>query len=407
VLTIVVASDHAAINGGLSKVAIESAIGLASRGHRVFYFAAVAPVEQRLQEAGVNVICLNQPDLLDDPSALRAAQRGIWNLDAARGINSLLNTLDPAETILHVHGWAKALSPSIGRVISHSTIPTVVTIHEYFLACPNGAFYNYRQQANCPLEPLSLACLSTNCDVRAYKHKAFRVVRQAALWWLGGLPGQIRHFICISELQRSVIQRYLPTEAKIYSVANPISVEDKGPCRAENNDTFLFVGRLSAEKGAVLFAHAAQQTGLKAAFVGDGGEAAHIRAILPDAEFRGWLPPDKVVDAMRTARALVFPSLWYECQPLTTFEALANGVPVIVSDNCAGREAVRNEETGIWFTSGDIDGLAAAMRRLADGNAAAAMGDAAYSSYWRDPLSLERHLDKLEETYARMQGDLH
>jgi glycosyltransferase involved in cell wall biosynthesis len=380
---------------------------LASRGYHVIYFAAVAPIEPRLREAGVDVICLGQPDLLNDPSTVRAAGRGIWNRQAARAFRALLTTLDPAETILHVHGWAKALSPSIGRVIGEFRIPTVMTIHEYFLACPNGAFFNYRQQKNCPLRPLSFACISTNCDVRAYGHKAFRVVRQGALWWLGGMPGEIRHFICISELQRKVIESYLPAEANIHSVANPIAVEDKGPCGSEDNDTFLFVGRLSAEKGAVLFAEAARRTGLKAAFVGDGGEAAHIRAILPDAEFRGWLPPDKVVEAMRTARALVFPSLWYECQPLTTFEALANGVPVIVSDNCAGREAVRDEENGLWFKSGDIDGLARAMRRLADANEAARMGRAAYSTYWREPLSLGRHLDRLEDTYAQMQRNAH
>ena len=53
----------------------------------------------------------------------------------------------------------------------------------------------------------------------------------------------------MSELQRNIIQPYLPPEAKIYSVANPISMEDRGPCGSENNDTFLFVGRLSQEKG--------------------------------------------------------------------------------------------------------------------------------------------------------------
>lgn len=402
-LTIVVASDHAAINGGLAKVAIESAIGLASRGHCVHYFAAVPPVEPRLRTAGVHVICLDQPDLLKDQSTFRAAQRGIWNRQAASAIEGLLSTLDPEQTILHLHGWAKGLSPSIGRVISHSRIPTVVTIHEYFLACPNGAFYNYRKQANCPLEPMSLACLSTNCDMRAYGHKAFRVVRQAALWWFGGMPGQIRHFICLSELQRSVIQRYLPSQARIYSVANPILVEDKGPCRPEHNDCFLFVGRLSAEKGAVLFAEAAQRTGLRAAFAGVGCEESRIRSIVPDAEMHGWLPPDEVVEKMRSARALVFPSLWYECQPLTTFEALANGVPVIVSDNCAGREAVGNGQTGLWFKSGDVDELAAAMRKLADSKTAAAMGSAAYASYWRNPLSLDRHIDNLEQTYERMR----
>jgi glycosyltransferase involved in cell wall biosynthesis len=400
VLTIVVASDHASINGGLAKVAIESAIGLARRGHRVIYFAGVPPVEPRLHEGGVEVVCLNQPDLLGEESTFRAATRGVWNVPAAAGLSELLRSLDARNTILHIHGWAKSLSPSIGRVVAAAPVPTVHTIHEYFLACPNGAFFNYRQQRNCPLKPLSLACVTTNCDVRAYRHKAFRVVRQAALWWVGGMPGKLRHFICISDLQRQVIEPYLPAEANIYAVANPISVEDRGPCHSENNDAFLFVGRLSAEKGAVMFAEAAQRTGVKAVFVGDGGEAGRIRSIFPEAELRGWLPPDQVLAAMRQARALVFPSLWYECQPLTTFEALANGVPVIVSDNCAGRESVQNGENGLWFESGDIEGLAGAMRRLSDPAAAAAMSREAYEGYWRAPLSLDRHLDRLEETYA-------
>lgn len=402
-LTIVVASDHASINGGLAKVAIESAIGLAQRGHRVFYFAGVAPVEPRLEAAGVEVVCLNQPDLLGDTSALRAAARGIWNTEAASRLDALLRSLNPRETILHIHGWAKSLSPSIGRVAAASPIPAVHTIHEYFLACPNGAFYNYRTQANCPLTPMSIACTSTNCDVRSYSHKAFRVARQAALWCLGGMPGKLHHFICISHLQRQVIEKYLPAQANIYSVPNPISVEDRGRAQPENNDTFLFVGRLSAEKGAVLFAEAAQRTGLKTAFVGDGPELARIRSIFPQAEMRGWQPPDQVLEAMRGARALVFPSLWYECQPLTPYEALANGVPVIVSDNCAGRESVRDGENGLWFESGNVDALANAMHRLANAPAATLMSRNAYDGYWREPLSLDRHLDRLEQTYRFIQ----
>jgi glycosyltransferase involved in cell wall biosynthesis len=405
VLTIVVASDHASINGGLAKVAIESAIGLAARGHRVIYFAGVAPVEPRLVSAGIEVVCLDQPDLLDDQSTFRAAGRGIWNLPAAERIGRLLKSLDPQQSILHVHGWSKALSPSIGRVIANSRVPTIFTIHEYFLACPNGAFYNYRQQTNCPLTPMSAACIATNCDVRAYRHKAFRVVRQAALWWLGGMPGRIRHFICISDLQREVIEPYLPADANIYSVANPILVEDRGPSHPQTNDAFLFVGRLSAEKGAILFAQAAQRTGLKAVFVGDGGEIARIKDIFPDAVLRGWMPPEKVLEEMRNARALVFPSLWYECQPLTTFEALANGIPVIVSDNCAGREAVEDGVTGIWFESGNVSALADAMCRLAGDTVAETMGQLAYKRYWERPLSLDRHIEGLEETYRLVQRD--
>ncbi|MBE7245076.1 MAG: glycosyltransferase family 1 protein, partial [Actinomycetospora chiangmaiensis] len=42
---VVLVADHASINGGQAKVAIESALGLAARGVRVSLFAAVGPVD--------------------------------------------------------------------------------------------------------------------------------------------------------------------------------------------------------------------------------------------------------------------------------------------------------------------------------------------------------------------------
>ena len=57
------------------------------------------------------------------------------------------------------------------------------------------------------------------------------------------------------------------------------------------------------------------------------------------------------------ARALVFPSVWYEGQPLTVYVFLALGAPVIVSDICAGREAVAHGENGFWFRSSDVESL--------------------------------------------------
>ena len=103
---------------------------------------------------------------------------------------------------------------------------------------------------------------------------------------------------------------------------------------------------------------------------------------------------------MRRARALVFPSVWYEGQPLTVYEALAVGTPVIVSDACAGREAVSDGETGLWFRSGDAESLAGRLRAVQDDALAARMSRAAYSQYWAAPLTMERHLDALAGVYA-------
>ncbi len=58
---------------------------------------------------------------------------------------------------------------------------------------------------------------------------------------------------------------------------------------------------------------------------------------------------------------------------------------MIVSDACAGREAVADGETGFWFRSGDPDDLAAHLRRLTDDGLAARMGRAAHERYWAAP----------------------
>ncbi len=107
---------------------------------------------------------------------------------------------------------------------------------------------------------------------------------------------------------------------------------------------------------------------------------------------------------LRGARALVFPSVWYEGQPLTVLESLALGTPVLVSDVCAGREAVRHGESGLWFRSNDPHALAEAMGHLANDATAMRMGRAAYDLFWAAPLTLERHLDGLERVYREVAG---
>ncbi len=60
----------------------------------------------------------------------------------------------------------------------------------------------------------------------------------------------------------------------------------------------------------------------------------------------------------------MFPSLWYEGQPLTVLEAKGLGTPVIVADGCAGREEIEDGVSGLWFKGGDADDLARALERI-------------------------------------------
>ncbi|KAF2990585.1 glycosyltransferase family 4 protein [Methylocystis sp. MJC1] len=402
-MRIIVVTDHAHINGGLAKVAIDSAKGFARRGYRVDYFSAVGPVEPSLVEAGVSVTLLDQADVMSAPSLARFGAQWLWNAAAEHGLAGLLASCDPAQTIVHVHGWAKALSPSIGRALRRSGLPVVHTLHEFYLACPNGGFYDYGAARNCDYKAMSLGCIAHNCDSRGYHRKLMRIGRHALMLYASGLYETARHIISISKLQREVIAPYMPKDAVFYEVGNPIDVSDLGPKGDHAPADFVFVGRLSAEKGPRYFAQGARLAGVTPVFIGDGPEREGLEKEFPEAKFLGWRTPSEVREALRAARALVFPSVWYEGQPLTVYESLALGTPVIVSELCAGREAVVDGETGIWFKSSDAQSLAAAITRLKDDGLARRMAEAAYARYWAAPLTLDRHLDSVAAVYEKVQ----
>ena len=398
-LTVVICFDHASITGGQAKVAFDSAVGLKRQGHRPIVFAAAGPISPQLLEAGIETVCLDQTDLVGNPSKLAAAVQGIWNAPAAKALGDLLATLPADRTIVHVHGWAKALSPSIAGPIQRSGLPAIYTIHEYFQFCPNGGFYNYKKHEVCTLTPMSVACWATNCDSRTYPRKIWRNLRQTTARHIAHLPETFPDYIAISDFQRSVVTPYLPKDTVLHRVSNPVSVPNLGPKSDPTAGDIIFVGRLSPEKGAFIFADAARKVGLIPTFVGDGPIAAEIAARYPEARMLGWMDPAGVQRAMRGARALVFPSLWYEGQPLTVLEAKGLGVPVIVSDACAGREEVEDGVTGFWFKSADSDDLARVLRKMRDDATVTALSHAAHAAFWADPPTIDRHIDRLMRVY--------
>jgi glycosyltransferase involved in cell wall biosynthesis len=357
-----------------------------------------------LESESVHVVCTGQADILNDPNRIRAAFQGLWNLRAARKMVQLLDSFDPIGTVVHLHGWTKSLSSSVIRPVLKRHIPVICTMHEYFIACPNGGFYDYRSNSICHLRGLSLPCLTTNCDKSGYGHKLWRVGRQIIQKSGGHLPGGIKEFIAISRFSRNILEPYLPPDARIHQIVNPVFVDKTEPVPVAGNDTFLFVGRLTPEKGVFLFAEAARLAGVTPHFVGDGECRDELVRRFPDATVTGWLGAGELEACMRRARALVLPSLWYETQGLVVAEAAARGIPAIVPENSAAAEAVLDGRTGLCFARGSAPDLATKMMRLKNPDLARTLGREAYRQFWEDPPTLDRHLDRLEPLYHLIAG---
>ncbi len=398
---VVILNDYATTTGGSTAVAIAGALGLAARGLPVTYFSCVGPVERRLRETpNLSVVCLDQPEIAKDPRRLRAFASGLHNRPAVAALRSLLATKDPARTVVHAHTWMKALSPYALDAVVALGFPLVVTLHDFFIACPTGGFFDHGGGLACGRAPLSLACVRCNCDRRNYAHKLWRVARTAAQNRLLRVPERVSSYVGVSDFSLDILRPHLPPDAPAAVVRNPADCVDEGPAEPARSAAFLYVGRFVPEKGVRLFAEAVRATGLPAVFVGDGELMPELRRLCPDARFTGWLAPEAIRAELRAARALVFPSRWHETLGLVAVEAASAGVPAIVADRCAAVDVVADGATGLHFTHGSADALANRMRELAaDDTLVARLGRAAYDHYWADPWTTERHVDDLLAHY--------
>lgn len=398
-MTIVIICDYAFIKGGDTKVAIMSAKALQKRGHRVICFAGVQPIDEEMLNLGIEVICTKQSDILNNHNKLYAALQGIWNYNAQVQLSNLLKRLDKKNTIIHVHSVVKALSPSIYKVLDREGFKVVCTLHDYFLACPNGAFYDFKDNHICNLIPLSAKCIVRKCDSRKHSHKLWRLLRAYIQKYYYRIPQQIKYVISLSDLSETILRTYLPQNAKFYRVNNPIDVSKDTPVNIKENNYFAFVGRLSREKGVEILAEIAKNIKTEIIFIGDGPSRSKIEEINPDLEITGWKNKEEVDGLLRSARTLIFPSLWYETFGLVVLESAALGLPAIVPDTSACRELVHNNVSGLWFKGGDIVDLIKKIRLLEDTSYAKRLGKAAYDNYWNSPFTIDKHVNNLEFVY--------
>ena len=400
---LIVLSDFAHPNGGAAAVALQSARHLAETGLPVTVFSAVGPVDPTLMDTPrLSVVCLEQEEIVKDPRRGRAFLRGIKNAPALRALRALLSEKDRARTVVHAHQWSKALSPAVLAAVPDCGFRLAVTLHDFFITCPNGGFFVYPRLELCQRTPLSLSCLTCRCDRRSELHKIWRSTRTWAQnhWW--HVPTRVDQFIGVSDFSAAKIRPHLPAHASLEVVRPPCERRDFGPAAVRDNGEFLFVGRIVPEKGPELLAEAARQAGVRAVFVGDGEMRARLQRDYPEHEYPGWLDEGGVDQRMRRARALVFPSRWYETLGLVTVEAAAHGVPVVLADSSAANRFLEDGKAGLHFRSGSVESLVEQIARLHDDEFTARLGRGAYDWYWQNPWSLSAHTDAVLRLYAGM-----
>lgn len=394
---IVIVQDYAHINGGNAQVALTTAIALKDMGYRVILFSGMGAIDNQLLAHGIEVKCLGQKDLIHS-NKLKGMMQGLWNRKAKHGIEQLLEKLNPAETIIHLHGWNKVLSPSIWEPLTKMRFKVVVTMHDFYLFCPNLGLFNYPQKSICDKRPSSLSCYLCNCDSRNYILKIWRSIRQMIQWYEINRYGKI-NIIAIGQTNNMLTKRYFTDHIQhIYSINNPVHIHTNQPIDIAKNNVYLFIGRLSTEKGIDLFCRAITELGLKGRVLGDGYLLDTYRKKYPNIDFEGWVPSEKIQEYLTDVKALLFPSLWYEGLPLTPIEMKPYGIPCIVPDKCAAAELITDGKDGYIFKIGDLKSLKECILKLEKANLKT-MSTWIIQHFNEHEYSMEQHIEKLVLCY--------
>lgn len=362
--------------GGEDAVAQAEGDMLSSRGHEVARFG-------------------RHNDEIRDTSSVSLALQTLWSHQSARKLAGVLESFRP--DVMHVHNTFPLLSPSTYWAAAAARVPVVQTLHNFRLLCPQAMLLRDGKICEDCVGRSPWRGAARGC-YRGSRAQSSVIAGMLSLHRaLGTWRNKVARYIALNDFCRmKFIAGGLPKER---IVVKPNFVDIPAP-QERDRAGFLFVGRLSPEKGVGLLVEAAAaQPGVCVRVAGNGPQADLLERARPTVQALGALPADAVRAEMLRASALVMPSIWYENFPRTLVEAYACGLPVIASRLGALPELVEDGVTGLLFRAGDARDLARAMR-WATANPAemARMGRNARARYDAE-FTVEHNLRQLVEIY--------
>lgn len=291
----------------------------------------------------------------------------IYSTEARNNLTKLLSKVTP--DVCHAHNIYHHISPSILSLLKQHGIPTVITLHDLKLACP--AYKMLTHDGIC--ERCNKGSL-----INVIKHKCIKDSRALSTIvyleasfnkLLGSYVNNVSKFVVPSKFYLEKFVDWGFNRDQFIHIPNFIDINKYSPDFTAGKK-FVYFGRLGHEKGLSTLIQAAAAAKVTLVIVGTGPEEESLKNLANGldikVEFLGYQTGEALHAAIRSARAVVLPSEWYENAPISVMEAYALGVPVIGADIGGIPELIREGSTGLSFTSGSVDSLTHALQLMSD-----------------------------------------
>lgn len=389
-------------------------------GSETYYFA----LKDLLEKRGHTVIDFSMADARNDPSPYSAyfvsnkdyhapggflrraaaARDFVYSLEAKEKLDRLVRDVRP--DLVHLHMFHHQLSPSILDVIKKRGLPAVYTAHDLQMLCPNYRMLQGGRVCEACLHGKAFPCVRNRCVMDSFAKSALSAL-EYKIHRLRGAYSVIQSWIMPSEFYyQKFLEAGIPEEKLAY-IPNflPLPAADSVSLPGKDSG-MLYFGRLSEEKGIRTLLQAVSGTEIPLRIAGTGPLEHEIKALLqtgndPHVRLLGFLSGDALEHEIRSARAVVLPSEWYENCAYVAIEAMRLGRPLIGSRIGGIPEQIR--ENGLLTVPGSAESLRAAMLDIMHAgaekwrnmsNASLALYSARYTA--------DKHAEKLGRVYRRL-----
>ncbi len=287
-------------------------------------------------------------------------------------VRSLIRSFKP--DVAHFHNVFFVMTPAVLYACKDEGVPVVVSLHNFRLMCINGLFFRDGKPCEDCLNGPRVAGIIHKCyrDSLAFSALAADMINYH--WRCKTWDNVVDRFVVATEFTRNkYVQAGIPS-AKFTVVPNFA----EGPSyhgTQGKGDYALYVGRLSREKGIDILLQAWRTIKEIPLYIaGQGPMQKEIEAYIKDhglanVRMLGFLQNDNYSKALTRAKFLIVPSVCYENFPRVVAEAFACGIPVLANRLGTMQEIVEDGRTGLLFSNGDPQDLAAkAMDMVLDEN---------------------------------------
>lgn len=332
---------------------------LSATGHKIIFWGMGHPLNPKYPYSDyfVSYVDLNRPGNVK--KQVKIALNILYSLEAKRKIEALIQKIKP--DIAHLNNFAHQISPSILHVLSKYNIPMVMTMRDYKLTCPTySMLLNGKPCEKCK-NGKYFQCFINRCTEKSYSKSLLNTVEMYLHNRILHIYDLVDIFISPSRFLKDKIKN-MGFKGKVVHLPNFVQLEEFNPRFDWQENSIVYFGRLSKEKGLFTLLEAMKGLDVKLKIIGEGPIKESLKfkvrsEKLNNIVFLDYKLREELKHEIKKSMFVVLPSECYENNPRSIIEGFALGKPAVGSRIGGIPELVKDSITGFTFEPGDVKDL--------------------------------------------------